>query len=135
MDVLTFAADSEPIVLWSIIESGLGIIAGSLATLRPLFRSFFRTVRSVGGSENSSRPDHAGEESRPLEQATTLSQKMDGESNFGSSYRDRPSAESMSGASVRKEPLDPERGHGQQILQVPLPVHHVVGEEMEMKAG
>lgn len=35
---LFYLDSTYPIAIWSILETGLGIIAGSLATLRPLFR-------------------------------------------------------------------------------------------------
>jgi hypothetical protein len=31
-------------VIWSTVENGLGLIASSIATLRPLFKSFFETT-------------------------------------------------------------------------------------------
>lgn len=43
-------ADVNVIAIWSTIEPGLGIIAGSLATLRPLVRTWYDTARSYGPS-------------------------------------------------------------------------------------
>lgn len=40
-----------PIGLWSIIEEGIGIVAGSLPALRPVL-----TLRMFGGSHNASLP-------------------------------------------------------------------------------
>lgn len=40
----TFFMDANLIAIWSAVEPGLGIIASSLATLRPLFRGLFRTA-------------------------------------------------------------------------------------------
>jgi hypothetical protein len=39
----TWFMDANLIAIWSAVEPGLGIIASSLATLRPLFRGLFRT--------------------------------------------------------------------------------------------
>lgn len=53
-----FFATAMDAGVWSLIEPGLGIIAGSLATLRPLFRCCFEKVRttlqksSVGASQD-----------------------------------------------------------------------------------
>jgi hypothetical protein len=38
------------LVIWSSIELGIAIIAASIATYRPLFRTFFRTGSSMNGS-------------------------------------------------------------------------------------
>lgn len=47
--------NAATIAIWSGIECGAGITAGSLATLRPLFKRWFATVRSLAsGSLNSS---------------------------------------------------------------------------------
>lgn len=42
------------ISIWSNVEAGLGIAAGSLVTLRPLFR-WFRDPSSNGGSKSKSK--------------------------------------------------------------------------------
>lgn len=46
------------IAFWSILESGLGIIAGSLATLRPLLRSlpFFGSMHPSSGRARPKQP-------------------------------------------------------------------------------
>lgn len=44
-----------PIGLWSIIEEGIGIVAGSLPALRPIL-----TLRIFGGSRNDSQPNSKG---------------------------------------------------------------------------
>jgi hypothetical protein len=46
------------IALWSVVEVGLGIIAGSAATLKPLFRRFFgsTTDSSSYSHDHNSRP-------------------------------------------------------------------------------
>ncbi|EKG12445.1 hypothetical protein MPH_10401 [Macrophomina phaseolina MS6] len=50
-----FFWNAATIAIWSGIECGAGITAGSLATLRPLFKRWFATVRSLAsGSLNSS---------------------------------------------------------------------------------
>ncbi|KAI1869656.1 uncharacterized protein JN550_005637 [Neoarthrinium moseri] len=45
------------IAIWSIVESGLGIVAGSMATLRPLLKyiPFLRTLSSSGDSKSKSK--------------------------------------------------------------------------------
>jgi hypothetical protein len=50
----TWFMDANLIAIWSAVEPGLGIIASSLATLRPLFRGLFRTGNtSLGSSFNN----------------------------------------------------------------------------------
>ena len=46
----TWFMDANLIAIWSAVEPGLGIIASSLATLRPLFRGCF----NLGNTQNSS---------------------------------------------------------------------------------
>ena len=46
----TWFMDANLIAIWSAVEPGLGIIASSLATLRPLFRGLFRTGNTTNGS-------------------------------------------------------------------------------------
>ncbi|KAF2492430.1 hypothetical protein BU16DRAFT_114088 [Lophium mytilinum] len=62
--------------IWSAIEPGVGIIAGSLATMRPLFKSFFTNVRdfTTSASQISKRmsrsfrsPPASGAENSVLE--------------------------------------------------------------------
>ncbi|GAB1198274.1 hypothetical protein APSETT444_007588 [Aspergillus pseudonomiae] len=44
------------VVIWGFAENAIGMIVGNIATLRPLFHSFFeRTVRSKGYSSQSRR--------------------------------------------------------------------------------
>lgn len=43
---LRFFAEVQLLAIWSTVEQGLGITAGCLATLRPLFRSFLRSAFS-----------------------------------------------------------------------------------------
>lgn len=37
-----FAAATTPVALWGVIEIGLGLIASSLVTLKPLFKRWFK---------------------------------------------------------------------------------------------
>ena len=53
--LITCSAEVEAITIWSTIEPGLGIIAGSLATLRPLFRSLLKLSKSPRQSVMGSR--------------------------------------------------------------------------------
>ncbi|KAF2396227.1 hypothetical protein EJ06DRAFT_484040 [Trichodelitschia bisporula] len=48
---LEFFADATDIAVWSTIEPGLGIIAGCLATLRPLYRTFLRKMTTTAADE------------------------------------------------------------------------------------
>ncbi|TLD37179.1 hypothetical protein E2P81_ATG03991 [Venturia nashicola] len=43
---LQFFAEAQLLAIWSIVEPGLGIMAGCIATLRPLFRTFLRRAMS-----------------------------------------------------------------------------------------
>jgi hypothetical protein len=52
------------LALWSAIEPGLGIIASSLATLRPLVRTFSQTLSSWKSSHGSSRDSANNRDSR-----------------------------------------------------------------------
>lgn len=50
----TWFMDANLLSIWSAVEPGLGIIASSLATLRPLFRGLFRTgTTNMGSSSNN----------------------------------------------------------------------------------
>jgi hypothetical protein len=63
--LLTFeTVDTETYSLWTTIEIGLGIVAGSLATLRPLFRSIVgSTVPSeYRPGESSGRVERNGKD-------------------------------------------------------------------------
>jgi hypothetical protein len=53
--------DANLIAIWSAVEPGLGIIASSLATLRPLFRGLFRMAgSSLGSSFNNNGAGSVG---------------------------------------------------------------------------
>ncbi|GAB7354505.1 hypothetical protein MBLNU459_g4973t1 [Dothideomycetes sp. NU459] len=54
----SFLGNSIKIAIWSIIEPGLGIVAASLSTLRPLFKSLLERTRSLtsSGRHHTSRP-------------------------------------------------------------------------------
>ncbi|KKY26997.1 putative cation-transporting atpase 4 [Phaeomoniella chlamydospora] len=56
------------IALWSIVELGSGLIAGSMATLRPLFKfiPFMRSSRNRSGADPSATPGY-GSRSHKLE--------------------------------------------------------------------
>ncbi|KAJ9638321.1 hypothetical protein H2199_007008 [Coniosporium tulheliwenetii] len=55
LDIEEFFWSSTNIAIWSCIEPGVCIIAGSLATLRPLFKKFFHQMRTTSNhSSNSS---------------------------------------------------------------------------------
>lgn len=52
-----FFTNAIDVAIWSIVEPGLGIVAASLSTLRPLFRSVLERTRNISpfGSINASR--------------------------------------------------------------------------------
>ncbi|PMD23437.1 hypothetical protein NA56DRAFT_701730 [Hyaloscypha hepaticicola] len=45
-----FLYATTDVAIWSTCETGIGIVASSIATLRPLFRTFFSRSRLLGGS-------------------------------------------------------------------------------------
>lgn len=51
-----FLYATTDVAIWSTSETGIGIIASSLATLRPLLRTFLRNKSSVGRSTKGSSP-------------------------------------------------------------------------------
>ncbi|ORX94994.1 hypothetical protein BCR34DRAFT_203955 [Clohesyomyces aquaticus] len=54
-----FFWNATNIAIWSTIEPGAGIIAGCLATLRPFFKGFVNTARSVRSSKASKQASSA----------------------------------------------------------------------------
>nr|CEG03762.1 unnamed protein product [Fusarium acuminatum CS5907] len=54
-DTDDFLYSTADVAIWSTIETGLGITASGVATLRPLLRSFFGPGSSVGGDGTSGR--------------------------------------------------------------------------------
>jgi hypothetical protein len=55
---VTFFVDANTIAIWSTIELGLGIVASSLATLRPLFRTCLSTTRAYTTSSGDNSFTH-----------------------------------------------------------------------------
>ena len=54
-DWTTFFAESRGVIVWSTIETGVAIIAGSVITLRPLMHAYLGTpMTQVGASQNLS---------------------------------------------------------------------------------
>ncbi|TVY65604.1 hypothetical protein LSUE1_G007941 [Lachnellula suecica] len=51
-DQADFLYATTDVAIWSILETGLGITASCLATLRPLFREFFSRSKLFGGSSS-----------------------------------------------------------------------------------
>lgn len=51
-----FLYATTDVAIWSTSETGIGIVASSLATLRPLFRTFLRNKLSAGRSANVTGP-------------------------------------------------------------------------------
>ncbi|KAF7959860.1 hypothetical protein EAE96_001464 [Botrytis aclada] len=49
-DIADFLWATVDVAIWSTVETGIGITACSVATLRPLFRSFFARTRLFGSS-------------------------------------------------------------------------------------
>lgn len=73
-DQAEYMYSAGPIGLWSIIEEGIGIVAGSLPALRPIL-----TLRIFGGSRNDSQP------SKGLSQGDDLDSHTWGTSEHGAS--------------------------------------------------
>lgn len=71
-------ASAHEIALWSTIEPGLGITAGSLATLRKLFERVRRLATSIRNSSAASRSPHSTQ--------AGSSRKSKGESNITRTY-------------------------------------------------
>jgi hypothetical protein len=55
-DIGDFLYSTSDVAIWSTVETGLGITASAVATLRPLLRSFFGHGSSADGNGNSARP-------------------------------------------------------------------------------
>ncbi|KAL3253449.1 hypothetical protein ABHI18_009489 [Aspergillus niger] len=68
---------------WSIIEIGIGITAGSLATLRPLFLWVFETRSYYGGN---SRGKKRSEEAHPLSNISTDAERLHNSENWGADF-------------------------------------------------
>ena len=82
------------IAIWSDIEQGLAITAGSLATLRPLFRAFAERV----GLTHSGAPQQAsGQDTRDWYRTPSSKPKKSGPFSLGNITRsDKPRADSES---------------------------------------
>ncbi|KAM0493238.1 hypothetical protein ACHAP8_009424 [Fusarium lateritium] len=55
-DIDDFLYSTSDVAIWSTVETGLGITAAAVATLRPLLRSFLGNGSSADGGGNSARP-------------------------------------------------------------------------------
>jgi hypothetical protein len=55
-DIDDFLYSTSDVAIWSTVETGLGITAAAVATLRPLLRSFLGHGSSADGNGNSARP-------------------------------------------------------------------------------
>lgn len=80
---LTTADATYQIDFWSIIEIGIGITAGSLATLRPLFLWVFETRSYYGGN---SRGKKRSEEAHPLSNISTDAERLHNSENWGADF-------------------------------------------------
>jgi hypothetical protein len=58
---LAFYSTATQVAIWSTIEPGLGIIAGCLATLRPLLRRFISSARTMGTTSYTSQAQRNNE--------------------------------------------------------------------------
>lgn len=66
-----FLFETQDVAIWSVLEPSLGIIAGCVATLRPLFKSFrFGSLRSLGEKATGGR-NVTGNRSRRTATVTT----------------------------------------------------------------
>ncbi|KAG5810166.1 hypothetical protein H9Q74_005346 [Fusarium xylarioides] len=55
-DIDDFLYSTSDVAIWSTVETGLGITASAVATLRPLLRNFLGHGSSADGQGNSARP-------------------------------------------------------------------------------
>ncbi|KAF4455281.1 hypothetical protein F53441_2356 [Fusarium austroafricanum] len=55
-DIDDFLYSTSDVAIWSTVETGLGITAAAVATLRPLLRNFLGNGSSADGQGNSARP-------------------------------------------------------------------------------
>lgn len=55
-----FLYATTDVAIWSTSETGIGITASCLATLRPLFREFFSRQKLMGGTSSNERPTASG---------------------------------------------------------------------------
>ncbi|CAG7557596.1 unnamed protein product [Fusarium equiseti] len=55
-DIDDFLYSTSDVAIWSSVETGLGITASAVATLRPLLRNFLGQGSSAEGAGNSARP-------------------------------------------------------------------------------
>ena len=81
---MTFFETVSDFGIWSLLEPGMGIVANSLATLRPMMRSFMQRTRSIyskrgSGGAGASEADFSGNKS-----SSNSSQFKNGANNSGS---------------------------------------------------
>lgn len=84
-----FFSEAITIGTWSIIEPGIGICAGCLATLRPLFKSVMNTTRSMKSLGSSRKVGSSG---RSRTSRTSLGRKIPAHSALDFSDRNPPQA-------------------------------------------
>jgi hypothetical protein len=126
---LTFFADAQNIAIWSTVEPGLGIMAGCLATLRPLFRTFLRSAltyaqhgRSAYGTDKSTITQHNRSHSNVEDDAVLFSNPT---------YLKGNSIDA--GHRIPKEPWRPGGKFAQRAKRAPA-ANGVVNEGIEMDA-
>lgn len=73
-----FFSNAINIGIWSVIEPGLGIVAASLATLRPLFKSMVEKARNTTNSSsrsNNSRDSKLSSQRKPIYSGINFSER------------------------------------------------------------
>lgn len=88
------------IAIWSTVEQGLAISAGSLATLRPLLRVVGWKLGLAGRSSGQGRSNYGeleGSQSRHLSSRLHNSQTRAGDATITSLYEDKKAAQSANG--------------------------------------
>jgi hypothetical protein len=131
---LSFFVEATNTAIWSTVEPGLGIIAGSLATLRPLFRSFLRTVRTFAESGMDTRNPQDTVKSVHARSAAVVNEMNDESMFMGQIHERAQSSQRRSRAEIDKEMLS-SGGDGRRQLtpQPSVIVHHVDSEGIEME--
>jgi hypothetical protein len=128
-----FFSEATDTAVWSIIEPGLGIIAGSLATLRPLFRSFLLNVRTIAESGMDTRDPNDTVKSGYARSIKVISKVNEEPFSIGDMLERAQNSHNKSGVKIDKEPWKP--GGGRLWESTPQPsviVHNVDRDDIEM---
>lgn len=85
-----FFWNATNIAIWSTIECGASIVAGCLATLRPLLKRMFATAGTISKSLRSSNTQSRGSSKRTGNSGSSNTQFSSGEQKSGSSSDGKP---------------------------------------------